>query len=79
MPGNSSHPTALTRDETNTSSTQVVFTWTAPTTTGGAPVLDYTIQWDQGTGTYVQVQSGITVLTFTKTGVSAGVTYKFKV
>jgi hypothetical protein len=45
--------TSITRDEVNTSKTQVAFTWTAPTSTGGSAVIDYTIMWDQGTGTYV--------------------------
>ena len=79
MPSVSNAPSALTRDEINTSSSQVVFTWVVPTSTGGAPILDYTIQWDQGTSTYVQAASDITALTYTKTGVSAGTTYKFKV
>ncbi len=79
MPSVPNASTALTRDEINTSSQQVVFTWVAPSSTGGAPILDYTIQWDQGTSTYVQTASGITALTFTKTEVTPGTTYKFKV
>jgi hypothetical protein len=79
MPSVPNATTALTRDEINTSSSQVVFTWVAPSSTGGAPILDYTIQWDQGTSNYIQTATGITALTFTKTGVSAGTTYKFKV
>jgi len=39
-------PTTLTRDEVNTSQTQVAFTWTAPTSSGGSAVIDYTIMWD---------------------------------
>jgi hypothetical protein len=46
MPSVPNASTVLTRDEINTSSSQVVFTWIAPTSTGGAPILDYTIQWD---------------------------------
>jgi hypothetical protein len=79
MPSVSNASTALTRDEFNTSSSQVVFIWIAPSNNGGAPILDYTIQWDQGTNTYVQAATGITVLTYTKIGVSAGIAYKFKV
>ena len=78
MPSSPNQPTSVTRDSVNTSSSQVVFTWSTPTSSG-APILDYTIQWDQGTGSYVQAASGVTALTYTKTGVSAGVTYKFKI
>ena len=42
-------------------------------------IIDYTIDWDQGTGTYVQLQTGVTTTSFTKTALSAGTTYKFKV
>ena len=79
MPSVPNSPTSLTRDNINTSSSQVVFTWIAPSSTGGAPILDYTIQWDQGTSTYIQAAAGITFLTYTQAGVSAGATYKFKV
>jgi hypothetical protein len=43
MPSVPNNPTALTRDEINTSLSQVVFTWVAPSVNGGAPILDYTI------------------------------------
>jgi hypothetical protein len=43
MPSVPNASTALTRDEINTSSSQVVFTWVAPSSTGEAPILDYTI------------------------------------
>ena len=45
--------TSLARDDVNTSQTQVAFTWSAPASNGGSAVIDYTIMWDQGTGTYV--------------------------
>ena len=43
MPSVPNNPSALTRDEINTTSSQVVFTWVAPSSTGGSPILDYTI------------------------------------
>ena len=79
MPSVANAPASLTRDNANTLSTQVVFSWTIPSSNGGAPILDYTIQWDQGTGTWITLASAVSTLTYTKTGVSAGVTYKFKV
>ena len=72
-------PTFLTRDSVNTTKTQVAFTWTAPTEIGGVAIIDYTIQWDQGTNSYVSLATGVTSTNYTKTGLSAGTTYKFKV
>ena len=43
MPFVANAPTALTRDEDNTNSSQVVFNWSAPSDTGGTPIDDYTI------------------------------------
>ncbi len=72
-------PTALTRDNVNTSKTQAAFTWTTPISNGGSAIIDYTIMWDQGTGTFVQAAAGITLTSYTKTGLTAGTTYNFKV
>jgi hypothetical protein len=36
-------PTTLTRDNVNTSKTQVAFTWLAPADNGGVIVIDYSI------------------------------------
>ena len=71
--------TTIIRDEVNTSKTQVAFTWTSPVSTGGSSVIDYTIMWDQGTGTYIQAAVGVTTTSYTKTGLTAGTTYNFKV
>jgi hypothetical protein len=46
MPSVPNAPASLTRDNANTFSTQVVFSWTIPSSNGGAPILDYSIQWD---------------------------------
>ena len=72
-------PTSLTRDNVNTTKTQVAFTWLAPADNGGIAIIDYSILWDQGTSTYVSLATGVTALTYTKNGLAAGTTYKFKV
>jgi titin len=69
----------LTRNDVNTSQTQVAFTWTAPASNGGSAVIDYTIELDQGTGTYVLTATGVTATSYTKTGLSSGTSYNFKV
>lgn len=73
-------PVNLTRDQANTSKTQVAITWSAGPSNGGSVVIDYTIFWDQGINSYVQAASGITALAYTRsTGISTGTAYKFKV
>ena len=54
-------------------------TWTAPSTTGGSDVLDYTVYWDQGTGSFVELESGVAATSYTKAGLAPGTTYAFKV
>ena len=71
--------TTIIRDEVNTSKTQVAFTWTSPASSGGSAVIDYTIMWDQGTGTYIQAAAGVTTTSYTKKGLTPGTTYNFKV
>ena len=57
-------PTSLTRDDVNTSKTKVSFSWLAPVDNGGSVVLDYSIEWDGGLGTYGLAASGITITSF---------------
>jgi hypothetical protein len=43
-------PQSLLRDDVSTSQSQIVFTWSAPASNGGTPVIDYRIEWDNATG-----------------------------
>jgi len=45
-----SAPLVLARNEAITSQTQVAFTWQPPSSNGYRTILDYTIQWNQGSG-----------------------------
>jgi hypothetical protein len=60
-------PTSLSNDVAITNSSVIRLTWVAPTVVGGTAVIDYCLSWDQGTGTYVVLASGITTLSFTTT------------
>lgn len=72
-------PTSLTR-ATTTSQTSLTFTWTAPANNGGQPLIDYAVYWDQGTGSFVELETSITATSYTKsTGIGSGSTYQFKV
>lgn len=42
-------------------------------------MIDYTIEWDQGTGTFVQAASSVITTSYIKTGLTEGTTYNFKV
>lgn len=46
---------------------------------GGSPVIDYRVSYDQATDTYVELISGLTSEDYTATGLTRGLTYKFKV
>lgn len=71
----------MLRDDPNTDTTKVAFTWSGPLRDYGASILDYTIEWDEGFagGTFVECASGITQTSYIKTGVSKSLTYNFKV
>jgi hypothetical protein len=57
----------------------ITFTYSAGAANGGAPVLDYRISYDQASDTYIELESGVTTLSYTAIGLTAGQTYKFKV
>jgi hypothetical protein len=46
---------------------------------GGTPVIDYTLSYGVESGSFNNAIGGIVEATFTVTGMTAGVTYKFKV
>ena len=71
--------TAVSYDVENSSNTEIIVNWDAVTglATGGSPILEYTVEFDQGTGAWISSTTTDTTATFiTLTG---GVTYSFKV
>lgn len=52
--------------------------WNTPTFNGGSPVIDYLVMFATGSGAYVNLTS-VTVVNYKLTGVTTGVTYKFKI
>ena len=65
-------PTSLV--EVSVTKTEASFSWTAPSVDGGDPVIDYTIEMDG-----VEVATGITSTSYTKTGLNTGTSYVFSV
>ena len=61
-------------------SRSVTLAWNAPTSTGGSAVTDYVIQRSTNGVTWTTVVDGVsTARAYTVTGLSSGVTYRFRV
>jgi len=72
-------PVLLANAPLITRSNQIGITWSAGTANGGTPVIDYRINFDYGTDVFSIDVAGLIVTSYTKTGLTAGITYKFKV
>jgi titin len=57
----------------------ITFTWLAGAEDGGSTVTDYRVSSDQALSVWTVIGSGVTGLTFTATGLTAGLVYSFKV
>jgi hypothetical protein len=62
-----------------TNANQIGLSWTDATEDGGTPVIDYTLAYDQGSGTWITLTSGILTQSYTAIGLETGTTYAFKV
>ena len=73
-------PTSFVRNESLTTKTQVAFSWSAPSDNGGSSVIDYAVEMDSNnSGSYTEVSTGVNSLSHTQTGLSEGISYKFRV
>jgi hypothetical protein len=70
---------SLTNDPTTTTDTVIRFTWADGASDGGSPVIDYTVYYDQGTDSFVELISGVTTQYYLAQSLTPGTTYKFKV
>jgi hypothetical protein len=59
--------------------TSITFTWNEGFDNGGSPVYDYRLWIAAGDGEWQQLAEDITVTTYTATGLTAGITYRFRV
>ena len=77
---NPNPPSSLKNNAAITSASIVALTWDPPTEIGGTPVIDYRVSWDQETGDYTVIASGITTTSYTTTAtLTPNTVYKFKV
>lgn len=53
-------PLTLANDDATTSNTVIRFTWADGANNGGTSVLTYNVYYDQATGTWTQLASGLT-------------------
>lgn len=60
-------------------SSSVTFTWNEGDFNGGAEVIDYRVSFDQSTGTWTDLDSGILQNLYTATGLTSGKYYNFRV
>jgi hypothetical protein len=73
-------PIEITVDSENTSATKISFNWVDGTSNGGSAVIDYSIYYDQATGTWVELKAGISEKSYsTHVTITEGYTYAFKV
>ena len=73
-------PASLTRDDSLTDTTEVAFSWVAPSDDGGEAVIDYTVQMMTTDNSFKDASTGLDQTSFKlDTGISAGETYSFRV
>ena len=63
-----------------TTAYQIGLSWAAPQFNGGSPLIDYSIWYDNASGSnFTQLASELTSLSYTAFSMTPGSTYKFKV
>jgi hypothetical protein len=72
-------PISVQDDPSITSDEQVKIVWTDGENNGGTSVLDYSVYFDQGVNDWVLISNNVVSREFTKTGLTSGTTYAFKV
>jgi len=72
-------PTNVLRDEVQTTTSQIGLTWTDGANNGGSQIIDYRVSFDQGTGNWIVLQTGITTKAYIKTALQQGTRYTFRV
>jgi hypothetical protein len=72
-------PVSLAENQQARTASSITFTWSAGAKTGGSPIIDYRISYDNALASWSYLQSGVGTLTFTATGLTPGLTYAFKV
>ena len=72
-------PTQLVNVASITAKHQIGLEWSSVSISGGTNVLDFQVSYAHGTDAYLILESGISVTSYTATGLTTGVIYHFKV
>lgn len=73
-------PIGLANAPSITTAFVIGLTWNDDMRTGGAPIIDYRVSYDQSTGIYIVLAQGLTTRSYTTTvTLTPGATYNFKV
>lgn len=73
-------PVGLADNTAITTAYVIGFTWNDGVSSGGSPIIDYRITYDQSTGVYVMLDQGITTKSYaTQIVLTPGASYTFKV
>lgn len=65
---------------TVTSASVIGFSWSNGLSTGGSPIIDYRISYDQSTGIFVTLATGVTTRSYTTSiTLTVGASYTFRV
>ena len=75
-----SAPVGLADNTAVTSASIIGLKWNNGISTGGSPIIDYRVSYDQSTGTYIVLKTGVVARQFqTAVTLTAGATYNFRV
>jgi hypothetical protein len=75
-----SAPVSLDFDADASTNAVIKVTWNNGISTGGSPILDYRIYYDQAINSFVELASGVLARSYsTQVELTAGATYKFKI
>lgn len=66
---------SLSNDPSLTNAQQIGLQWTPGASEGGTPVLDYRLFFDQGVGTWMELETGITSTDYLVTSLLADTIY----
>ena len=72
-------PQSLTETVASRASDSITLSWTSGAANGGSAVTGYRVSSDGATGTWAVIATGVAATSYTATGLTAGLTYKFKV
>lgn len=72
-------PTGLAEVYEHRTKEQLGIEWTAPTFTGGSPILDYRITWSHSGGAFNTLIENLVSTSHIESGLTAGETYVFRV